>query len=303
MAADLDSLLKISLDELRMQMLGTQVAFGFQFQSLFQDRFDVCDPTRRAAALTGLIFMTLTLGLLIAAPAVHRIADGGQASERTRRLTMSLAQVALITLAIGLAAAVFVAVVTAFGVHAGSIAAAITACVTLFAWHGWGRLLRSSTRQSTMNETTRSTNVHDRIDYVLTESRVMLPGAQALLGFQLLVPLMKSFESLPAPARTIHFAALVLVTMTVVLLIAPAAIHRIAFEGADDPRFLQLASRLVTAALVPLALGVASELYVAGVRLLPGSPVVAWTAAGAACVLIGFWYALPLGLRATGAKQ
>jgi hypothetical protein len=65
--------------------------------------------------------MTLTLGLLIAAPAVHRIADGGQASERTRRLTMSLAQVALITLAIGLAAAVFVAVVTAFGVHAGSM--------------------------------------------------------------------------------------------------------------------------------------------------------------------------------------
>jgi hypothetical protein len=145
--------------------------------------------------------------------------------------------------------------------------------------------------------------VHDRIDYVLTESRVMLPGAQALLGFQLLVPLMKSFESLPASARTIHFAALVLVAMTVVLLIAPAAIHRIAFEGADDPRFLQLASRLVTAALIPLALGVASELYVAGTRLLPGSPVVAWTAAGAACVLIGFWYGLPLGLRATGAKQ
>ena len=44
MQADLDALLKISLDELRMQMLGAQVAFGFQFQSLFQDRFDVSDP-------------------------------------------------------------------------------------------------------------------------------------------------------------------------------------------------------------------------------------------------------------------
>jgi len=280
MPGDLDSLLKISLDELRMQMLGAQVAFGFQFQSLFQERFDVS-----------------------AAPAVHRIADAGKASERTQRLTASLAHAALITLAMGLTAAVFVTVVTAFDVRAGSIAAAMTAGVTLFAWHGWGKLLRTGARKSTMTKATHSTSVHDRIDYVLTEARVMLPGAQALLGFQLLVPLMKSFESLPVSARTIHFVALVLVAMTIVLLISPAAIHRIAFDGADDPRFLHLASRFITAALVPLALGAASELYVAGVRLLPDSSVVAWTAAGAACVLIGFWYALPLGLRAAGAAR
>lgn len=303
MPADRNSLLKISLDELRMQMLGTQVAFGFQFQSLFQERFDVTDPARRAVALAGLIFMVATLGLLIAAPAVHRIADAGEATERMRRLTASLAHVALITLALGITAAVFVAVVTAFGPRVGSIAAVATAGVTLFAWHGWGRLLGRRRRQSTMSTATHGTSVHDRIDYVLTESRVMLPGAQALFGFQLLVPLTKSFEALPLAARTVHFVALVLVAMTVVLLIAPAAIHRIAFDGMDDPRFLRLASRFVTAALIPLALGVASELYVAGVRLLPGSPVILWTAVGAACVLIGFWYALPLGLRASGTAR
>jgi hypothetical protein len=303
MPSDLNSLLKISLDELRMQMLGTQVAFGFQFQSLFQDRFDVADPARRTAALAGLILMVLTLGLLIAAPAVHRIADVGEATERTRRLTAALAHVALITLALGITAAVFVTVVTVFGVHAGWIAAAVTAGVTLFAWHGWGKLLRRGGRPVTMNTTTHGTSVHDRIDYALTESRVILPGAQALFGFQLLVPLMKSFESLPTEARTVHFVALLLVATTVVLLIAPAAIHRIAFDGADDPRFLRLASRFVTAALIPLALGIASELYVAGVRLLPGSPIIPWTVAGAACVLLGFWYALPLGLRATGGAR
>jgi len=300
MQADLNSLLKISLDELRMQMLGTQVAFGFQFQSLFQERFDVSDPARRAVALAGLIFMVLTLGLLIAAPAVHRIADVGEGTERTRRLTAGLAHVALITLAFGIAAAVFVTVTTVFGLHAGWMAASATAGVTLFAWHGWGKLLRRDRRQSTVSKTTHSTGVHDKIDYALTESRVMLPGAQALFGFQLLVPLTTSFESLPAEARTVHFVALLLVAMTVVLLIAPAAIHRIAFDGADDPRFLRLASRFVTAALIPLALGIAGELYVAGVRLLPESPIIPWTAAAAACVLLGFWYALPLGLRATG---
>ena len=132
MQGDLHSLLKISLDELRMQMLGTQVAFGFQFQSIFQDRFDVSDPARRAVGLAGLIFMVLTLGLLIAAPAVHRIADVGEATVRTQRLTASLAHVALITLALGITTAVFVTIVTMFGLHAGTMAAGVTACVTLF---------------------------------------------------------------------------------------------------------------------------------------------------------------------------
>src|SRR4051794_24263981 len=205
MHGDLNSLLKISLDELRMQMLGTQVAFGFQFQSIFQDRFEVSDPARRAVALAGLILMVLTLGLLIAAPAVHRIADGGKATERTRRLTASLAHVALITLAFGITAAVFVTVVTSFGLHVGSIAAITTAGVTLFAWHGWGRLLRRGRRQVNVSNATHGTSVHEKIDYMLTESRVMLPGAQALFGFQLLVPLTKSFETLPDAARTVHF--------------------------------------------------------------------------------------------------
>jgi hypothetical protein len=123
-----------------------------------------------------------------------------------------------------------------------------------------------------MSKAAHGTSVHDKIDYALTETRVMLPGAQALFGFQLLVPLTTAFETLPTAARTVHFVALLLVAMTIVLLIAPAAIHRIAFEGADDRRFLRLASRFVTAALIPLALGVASEMYVAGVRLLPDSP-------------------------------
>ena len=143
----------------------------------------------------------------------------------------------------------------------------------------------------------RHASLHDRIDYVLTESRVMLPGAQALFGSQLLVPLTNTFESLPQSARIVHFAALAFVAVAIVLLISPAAIHRIAFDGEDDEGFLSLSSRIVTAALVPLALGIASELYVAATRLLPGSSAAQWTAGSAMCVLFGLWYALPLALR------
>jgi hypothetical protein len=45
----LESALKVSLDELRMQMLGSQVLFGFQFQGLFQDNFAALPASGRAA--------------------------------------------------------------------------------------------------------------------------------------------------------------------------------------------------------------------------------------------------------------
>jgi hypothetical protein len=36
-----------------------------------------------------------------------------------------------------------------------------------------------------------------KIEYVLTEVRVVLPGVQALLGFQLVIVLTRAFEDLP----------------------------------------------------------------------------------------------------------
>jgi hypothetical protein len=294
-----DSLLKISLDELRMQMLGAQVVFGFQFQSVFQDRLDISDRIIQAAALLGMGCMALTMGTLIAAPAVHRIASGGGASRQMRMLTSTLARIALLMLAGGLAATVFVTIDTEFGLRAALAAALLMAALSVAAWHFWGMLLRSPSRPPKEAHTMAQSHasLHHRIDFALTEARVMLPGAQALFGFQLLVPLMKAFETLPTAARVVHFAALSCIALTIVLLISPAAIHRIAFAGADDERFLRMSSAIVTVALVPLALGVAGELYVATARLLPDSSASLWIAAGAVCTLLGLWYALPLALR------
>lgn len=293
--ASLDAVLKLSLDELRMQMLATQVAFGFQFQSLFQDRLDVGRPPIQIAAFCGLVFIVLTSGLLITVPAVHRIADHGAATERIRRLTSLAARVALLTLSVSLAATLFVAVETEFGLRAAWIAATSMALATVLAWQIWGMVLgRPRARRSAMRE---HTKLHDKIDYALTEARVMLPGAQALLGFQLLVILTKAFETLPDSARVVHFVALACVALAIVLLIAPAAIHRIAFDGEDDERFLRLASRLVTVALIPLALGISTELYVATTRLLPGSSVPLWTGAIGLGCLLGLWYVVPFALR------
>ena len=50
--------------------------------------------------------------------------------------------------------------------------------------------------------------LHSRIEQMLTEARVILPGAQALLGFQLAIVLTDTFEKLPILSRLLHAAAL-----------------------------------------------------------------------------------------------
>jgi hypothetical protein len=82
-----------------------------------------------------------------------------------------------------------------------------------------------------------------------------------------------------------------------VLLIAPAAMHRVAFGGDDDPRFLRVASRVVTAALLPLALGLGCESYVAMRKLFDSDTVAVVAAVASSSALLALWFVVPLAMR------
>ncbi len=61
---------------------------------------------------------------------------------------------------------------------------------------------------------------------------------------------MEDFEHLPRYWQIIHFISLLATTVTIVLLIAPAAYHRIHEAGEDTEQFYKVASRLLLIALV-----------------------------------------------------
>ncbi len=82
---------------------------------------------------------------------------------------------------------------------------------------------------------TQETSLEQRITQMLTEARVVLPGVQALLGFQLISVVTRSFEQLPASSKLVHAASLGCLTVAIVFLMAPAANHRIVFAG-QTPR-------------------------------------------------------------------
>jgi hypothetical protein len=132
---------------------------------------------------------------------------------------------------------------------------------------------------------------------MLTEARVILPGAQALLGFQLTIVMTSVFEKLPDLSRFLHGLALLCVALSVILLITPAALHRIVWAGEDSEDLLRTGGRITVTALLPLAVGMVGDSYVVFARIF-GSPALGGAGATLALLcLVGMWFAWPLAAR------
>jgi hypothetical protein len=115
-----------------------------------------------------------------------------------------------------------------------------------------------------------------------------------MLGFQFIVMLTPAFDRLDDTTKLVHIAALILELSTVILLMAPAAVHRIAFAGEAVEQMLRIGSMLVSLALLPLSLGMSADIYVA-VGHVTDSPALGATAGIAVLVAqLLVWYVWPL---------
>jgi len=147
-----------------------------------------------------------------------------------------------------------------------------------------------------MNE--EHTSIDVRVEHMLTEARVLLPGAQALFGFQMAILLTDAFGDLPNSSKDVHALALCCIALAIILLMAPAALHRITFHGQNSERFHRIGSRFVVISAVPLAIGITADLYVALTRALNSSALGVAISGGAGAVLLILWFVQPLILRA-----
>jgi hypothetical protein len=293
---------KTALDETRLLILGSQILFGFQFNGMFQDAFEQISAVGRELNACGYFLMASTVGLLIAPSMQHRLIERGQDTQRLHRATSVFAALALIPFAPSLGITFYIVLERHTGAPLAAAAGAAFAVLALFFWFGIERMIKQPERKMDDDQDEGKTPLHTRIDQMLTESRVMLPGAQAILGFQFAVMLTKAFDQLPPSAQAVHFAALALVALAVILLMTPAAIHRITFAGEDSERFHALGTRFIVAAAVPLGLGISLELFVALVRATQ-SPALGIAGAGVTAALFaGLWFVQPLILRARRAR-
>ena len=152
---------------------------------------------------------------------------------------------------------------------------------------------RKRTESSEMEEL----SLHDAVQLLLDECRMVLPGIQALFGFQLIAIINPGFERKFSPVeQRLHLAAILLVAVAIALIMTPAAYHRQTSPREARGDFVELSTRLLLASMFPLAAGICIDFYLVCRLVVPGP----WFVMLPALLLIVFvvlWFWLPHAKR------
>lgn len=131
---------------------------------------------------------------------------------------------------------------------------------------------------------------------LLGELRVMLPGAQMLTAFLVLLPFNGGFRNIVQSEKYVFLATFFLSVASIVLLSAPAIQHRIMYPLRDRAAFKRQAIRHLIAGGITMALAfvlasnlVITEVFGTGPGIVAGVLV--------AVLILCLWLLLPLYLR------
>lgn len=310
--ASLKDKVQYALDEARLLILGAQVLLGLQYRAVFETGFEKLPVRSQYLNLAGLCLLLIALALLVWPGAYHRLVERGEDTDELHQFTNRILEIALLPFAVALSINLFVAAEKTAGTAAGLIAGATSGVAALAFWYGFEaverfkRALRprsSEPMKREDNEKERGAKLKDKIEHVLTEIRVVLPGAQALLGFQCITILTDGFEKLPLSSKYVHLASLGLIAASIILLMTPAAYHRIVEKGEESERFFWLTGRFLLAAMVALAPGVCGDFFVV-IRKVTESTWFAVVVSSALLLLFyGLWFGLTIYWRNTALAQ
>ncbi|MGK5079921.1 DUF6328 family protein [Janthinobacterium sp. HLX7-2] len=131
---------------------------------------------------------------------------------------------------------------------------------------------------------------------MLSELRILLPGAQMLTAFLIILPFNGGFAKIVQAEKIVFLLTFFLSMTSLVLLSAPAIQHRVMRPLQDRERFKRVADRIMMAGALSLALA-----FILGTNLVI-SEVFGYVAGNVACVLMGaliicMWWWLPLHLK------
>ncbi|MBV7537137.1 hypothetical protein KW842_15320 [Duganella sp. sic0402] len=131
---------------------------------------------------------------------------------------------------------------------------------------------------------------------MLSEMRILLPGAQMLSAFLVILPFNSGFAQIVHMEKLLFLATFFFALTSLVLLSAPAIQHRVMRPLKDRVRFKRIATRQIVAGAFALAIAlvlgtdlVISEVFGATIGLLAAGLM--------ALLIVVFWWVMPVYLR------
>jgi O-antigen/teichoic acid export membrane protein len=150
---------------------------------------------------------------------------------------------------------------------------------------------------SESSEESRKERVDRELIELLNELRVALPGVQFLFAFLLIVPFQQTRDQLTDFQKDLYLVALMAAAVATVLLIAPAAQHRVLFRQKDKEQLLRRSNVYAFAGLVVLGIAICTAILLVVDVLF--SLALAWIAAGIVAAMLAIaWIAVPVWRKA-----
>ena len=140
--------------------------------------------------------------------------------------------------------------------------------------------------------------LEEQANHAIAEARMVLPGVQALLGFQLVAVFNHRFTELSSGDQKAHIVGFLLIALAAGLLMTPAAYHRQTGGEKITRHFAKLATRLIMIAMWPLAAAIAIDTYLLSSLVFEARLAAVALAGAVVLVLVGLWFALPVLARA-----
>lgn len=147
-----------------------------------------------------------------------------------------------------------------------------------------------------------------KLNELLEELRVALPGVQVLFAFLLTLPFTDRFPRITELSRDVYFGSFLAAALASVFLIAPSAYHRMRWRFTDKEeldakrQMLITSSRLATVGIVLLGAAIAGATFLIG-NVLFNVLLAATVSAGITGVAVVLWFVLPLSRRARAVQR
>ena len=131
---------------------------------------------------------------------------------------------------------------------------------------------------------------------LLNELRVVGIGIQVMFGFLLTIPFANRFTKLDPAQRGVYLVTVALAALSIALLVAPVAYHRLLFRRHEKESLVRVTNTLAIAGLVTVGLAVTCAVLLVVSFVSPGVPAVVITVI-AGVSFAGLWFVLPLSRR------
>lgn len=133
---------------------------------------------------------------------------------------------------------------------------------------------------------------------------MVLPGMQALFGFQLISVFNQTFsEKLAQSEQLLHLLALGLVAVAVALVMTPAAIHRRTGSLKVTKKFVESSARLLLWSMFPLLMGICIDFYLIARLITKSVPAAVVIALFVLAVFVLLWFVFPRGHSFRGQEE